>query len=142
MRKKYGTTWWGKQWLNALTNIDYSNRLPRGKTYANKGLAYDIEIENNRITAKVKGSSYKPYKVNFTIPAFTSNEKAKIIQIVTSNPLYLSKLLNRELILLEDNQLNNKQKDSIRHTELTDDPYFIKLFFYGSTFKKDAFFMQ
>lgn len=54
----------------------------------------------------------------------------------------LSKLLNRELILLKDNQLNNKQKDSIRHTELTDDPYFTKLFFYGSTFKKDAFFMQ
>lgn len=54
----------------------------------------------------------------------------------------LTKLLNIELILLEDNQLNTKQKDSIRHIELTDDPYFTKLFFYGSTFKKDAFFMQ
>ncbi len=97
MRKKYGTTWWGQQWLNALNNIDYSNRLPRGKTYANKGLAYDIEIKNNYITAKVKGSSYRPYNVKFTIPAFTSNEKAKIIQIITSNPLYLSKLLNRNL---------------------------------------------
>ena len=41
-RKQYGTTWWGKQWLNALSGIDYSNRLPRGKTYANKGAAYDI----------------------------------------------------------------------------------------------------
>lgn len=39
-RKAYGTTWRGKQWLQALKDIDYSNRLPRGKTYANKGLAY------------------------------------------------------------------------------------------------------
>jgi hypothetical protein len=26
--KKYGTTWWGQQWLQALTNIDDANRLP------------------------------------------------------------------------------------------------------------------
>jgi len=26
-RKSYGATWWGRQWLQALTNIDYSNRL-------------------------------------------------------------------------------------------------------------------
>ncbi|MCB0580997.1 MAG: hypothetical protein KDD10_17015 [Phaeodactylibacter sp.] len=40
MRKSYGTTWWGRQWLNALKDIDFSNRLPRGRTYANKGAEY------------------------------------------------------------------------------------------------------
>ena len=55
MRKTYGNTWWGQQWLNALKNIDYSNRLPRGRTYANRGAAYDILIQKNRITAKVQG---------------------------------------------------------------------------------------
>ena len=54
MRKAYGKTWWGKQWLNALNDIDYSNRLPRGRTYANKGMAYDIHIDGNQITAKSK----------------------------------------------------------------------------------------
>ncbi len=97
MRKSYGNTWWGKQWLNALNNIDYSNRLPRGRTYANKGLAKDIEINENKISSKVQGSRRTPYKVNFSIPAFSASDKAKIIQIVTSNPLFLSKLLNREL---------------------------------------------
>ena len=75
MRKNYGNTWWGKQWLNSLTNIDYSNRLPRGKTYANKGLAYDIVVNNNRITAKVKGTRPTPYKVQFTVPKFSAKEK-------------------------------------------------------------------
>ncbi|NRA48259.1 MAG: DEAD/DEAH box helicase family protein, partial [Phaeodactylibacter sp.] len=97
MRKTYGSTWWGKQWLNALNDIDFSNRLPRGRTYANKGMAYDIEINGNQITAKVQGSRSKPYRVDFKIPTFSSNEKAKIIQVITNNPLLLSQLLNREL---------------------------------------------
>ncbi len=97
MRKTYGNTWWGKQWLNALANIDFSNRLPRGRTYANKGLAKDIEIKGNKITAKVQGSRFKPYEVRFVIPPFSKNERAAIIEIILSNPLYLSKLLNRQL---------------------------------------------
>lgn len=96
-RKQYGTTWWGKQWLNALSGIDYSNRLPRGKTYANKGMAYDIQIKKNTITAKVRGSSRTPYRVKLAIPIFSSSEQNKIIQMVTDNPLLLSQLMNREL---------------------------------------------
>lgn len=97
MRKTYGNTWWGKQWLNALTQIDNSNRLPRGRTYANKGLARNIEIKGNEVTADVQGTRPRPYKVAISIPTFSANEKAKIIEIVTGNPIYLSKLLNREL---------------------------------------------
>ena len=102
MQKKYGSTWWGRQWLNALDRIDYSNRLPRGKTYANKGAAKDIQINGNKITARVQGSMPSPYKVNITVPAFSEKDKAKIIDLVTSNPLYLSELLNRSL----PNELN------------------------------------
>jgi len=96
-RKTYGSTWWGKQWLQALTNIDYSNRLPRGKTYANKGLAYDLELQGNTITAKVTGSQPKPYRVNISVPAFDADTRERLLRVVTDNPLFLSKLLNREL---------------------------------------------
>jgi len=97
MRKTYGNTWWGKQWLNALTSIDYSNRLPRGRSYANRGMVAEISIEGNRILAKVKGSRPKPYTVDIKVPLFTAAENAKIIGMVTENPVYLSKLLNRQL---------------------------------------------
>lgn len=97
MRKTYGNTWWGKQWLNSLNNIDFSNRLPRGRTYANKGLARNIEFDNNIITAEVQGSRYRPYNVQFTIPKFSATQKANIISLITENPFFLSKLLNREL---------------------------------------------
>ena len=36
-KNEYGTTWWGERWLNALTGIDYENRIPRGFAYANEG---------------------------------------------------------------------------------------------------------
>ena len=97
MRKTYGNTWWGQQWLNALANIDYSNRLPRGRTYANKGLARDIVINGNKITANVQGSRPRPYKVVYTVPAFSAKEQKGIIDLVTENPLHLSRLLNRVL---------------------------------------------
>lgn len=29
--KQFGKTWWGEQWLRALSNIDFSNRLTRGR---------------------------------------------------------------------------------------------------------------
>lgn len=96
-RKTYGNTWWGKQWLNALNNIDYSNRLPRGKSYANRGFVKEIQIEGHRIFATVAGSRPRPYKVDFSIPTFSPNEKAAIIETVTANPLHLSRLLNRQL---------------------------------------------
>lgn len=97
MRKSFGNTWWGEQWLNALANIDFSNRLPRGRTYARKGTVDDLVIERNHITAKVQGSRPRPYRVDIRIPRLTDGEKKTLLDLITNNPLYLSKLLNREL---------------------------------------------
>ncbi len=97
MRKTYGNTWWGQQWLNALNNIDFSNRLPRGRTYANKGAVQEVEISGNSIRALVAGSRPRPYVVEFTVPRFRAAEKARIIELIADNALFLSQLLNREL---------------------------------------------
>jgi len=51
---KYGKTYWGQQFLNALENIDFSNRLPRGRSYASNGAVKSIVIDKNKIQAKVK----------------------------------------------------------------------------------------
>ncbi|HAS46914.1 MAG TPA: helicase SNF2, partial [Microscillaceae bacterium] len=97
MAKKYGNTWWGQQWLSALNHIDYSNRLPRGKTYANKGLVMDVVIEENLVKSKVQGSEYYPYDQKFKLQKFTPSQKEDILDIITEDPFILSSLLNREL---------------------------------------------
>jgi uncharacterized Zn finger protein len=83
--------------MNALSHIDYSNRLPRGRSYANKGAVKDLRISGHRIIANVKGTRIKPYNVTVGIPAFTSKEKESLTGAILDNPLLLSKLLNREL---------------------------------------------
>ena len=57
---KFGQTWWGEKWLNSLTDIDYSNRLPRGRRYAGNGSVKDIQINGNIIDAKVQGTRRSP----------------------------------------------------------------------------------
>ncbi len=97
MATQFGNTWWGEQWLNALSDIDFSNRLPRGKTYARKGAVKNIRFKKNIIEAKVKGSRPSTYKVKISVPLFSDSDNQKIISTITQNPLILSKLLNRQL---------------------------------------------
>ncbi|KAF5270836.1 hypothetical protein FQR65_LT17774 [Abscondita terminalis] len=97
MAQQYGKTWWGQKWLQSLNNIDYSNRLPRGASYARKGAVKQIKIEENRIQAKVAGSRPKPYKVDIILPPFFDPELSNFLETVVTKPFIISKLLNREL---------------------------------------------
>ena len=94
---KYGVTWWGGQWLNALSDIDFSNRIPRGRSYANKGAVKELSIRRNTIRANVQGTRRTPYQVTLKVPAFSAGEKKTLLQEIMDNPLLLSRLLNREL---------------------------------------------
>jgi uncharacterized Zn finger protein/superfamily II DNA or RNA helicase len=96
-RITYGKTWWGQQWLNALTNIDMANRLPRGKTYANKGAVQNLSISGNQISASIKGTAPRPYRTKLSVPLFTDVEKESLLTEVRENPSMLAQLLNRKL---------------------------------------------
>jgi uncharacterized Zn finger protein len=52
------STFWGKAWCEHLESYsDFSNRLPRGRTYARNGSVIDLKIEPTKISALVMGSS-------------------------------------------------------------------------------------
>jgi uncharacterized Zn finger protein len=51
-------SFWGKAWCQNLERYsDYSNRLPRGRTYLRKGSVIDLKIGPGEVTAQVVGSS-------------------------------------------------------------------------------------
>jgi uncharacterized Zn finger protein len=55
--RKIATTFWGKAWCNNLESYsDFSNRLPRGRTYVRNGSVLDLQIEAGRVTSMVCGS--------------------------------------------------------------------------------------
>ncbi len=64
--RQIAKTFWGTAWCDNLTKYsDYSNRLPRGRTYARNGSIIDLQIERGKISAIVAGSS--PYDIVITI---------------------------------------------------------------------------
>jgi uncharacterized Zn finger protein len=51
-------TFWGKAWCDNLEAYsDFSNRLPRGRTYVRNGPVIDLQIGKGEIAALVSGSS-------------------------------------------------------------------------------------
>lgn len=51
-------TFWGKAWCDNLERYsDYSNRLPRGRSYVRNGSVIDLKITPGEVTALVSGSS-------------------------------------------------------------------------------------
>ena len=98
-RIQYGTTWWGKAWLNALSNIDYSNRLGRGRSYYSSGHIESVEFNPDTLTveALVSGSAYYPYEVSIRLKALSENEVDRLVDAVAERPALVAKLLNNEL---------------------------------------------
>ncbi|MCF6200102.1 MAG: SNF2-related protein [Hyphomicrobiaceae bacterium] len=94
---EFGNSWWGAKWLDALIDTDYSNRLPRGKRYARNGSVKKVGISGVTVSADVKGSRPRPYKVRVSLPKFTTKDKKAIVEAVIDNPLILSQLLARRL---------------------------------------------
>jgi len=55
--KKIASSFWGKAWCDNLERYsDYSNRLPRGRTYVRNGSVIDLKIGAGTVDALVSGS--------------------------------------------------------------------------------------
>lgn len=55
--RKIARTFWGDAWCRNLEAYsDYSNRLPRGRTYVRNGSVIDLQIEAGRVRALVSGT--------------------------------------------------------------------------------------
>ncbi|WP_037588189.1 SNF2-related protein [Stenoxybacter acetivorans] len=98
MAKKFGNTWWSRQWLNALKNVTDENRLPRGATYARQGHVLSIRLKTHgEVEANVAGSRPTPYQVRLKIPTFSTQQIDALCQAISNTPSVLAKLLNNEL---------------------------------------------
>jgi uncharacterized Zn finger protein len=64
--KTIATTFWGKAWCENLERYsDFSNRLPRGRTYVRNGSVVDLALHPGKVVAQVMGSDL--YSVTITI---------------------------------------------------------------------------
>ncbi|MFZ0133830.1 MAG: SWIM zinc finger family protein [Desulfobacterales bacterium] len=75
--RKIALTFWGDAWCKNLEAYsDYSNRLPRGRTYVRNGSVIDLQIEAGRVRATVSGSEI--YEVDIRIEPLARSRWAEI----------------------------------------------------------------
>src|SRR2546428_11970381 len=61
-------TFWGLSWCRILEGYsDYSNRLPRGRTYVRNGSVVDLQIAPGAVTALVSGTDI--YRIQVKVAA-------------------------------------------------------------------------
>ena len=66
-------TFWGKAWCDNLERYsDYSNCLPRGRTYVRNGSVIDLKISQGNVQAEVMGSSL--YKITVSVTAVVKTQ--------------------------------------------------------------------
>ncbi len=84
-RKTYGNTPWGRAWVEALERID-SNRLARGKSYANTGRVLSVSVSGHQIAARVKGSFYDSYDIKIALTPFSKKDTLILRDVITQQP--------------------------------------------------------
>ncbi|MBD2666224.1 hypothetical protein B6N60_04877 [Richelia sinica FACHB-800] len=102
---KFSRTWWGDRFIQALENFTDDGRLQRGCSYANNGKVLHLEIEQNHITAMVRGSVnpyfgvYKEptYHISIEIKAIAKSSWNKAIDKLSSKASIVSRLLLNEV---------------------------------------------
>ena len=70
-------TFWGKAWCDNLEHYsDFSNRLPRGRTYLRNGSVIDLKITAGAVSAQVMGSDL--YKIAVNVSAVPKRQWQEI----------------------------------------------------------------
>ena len=87
LSRAMATTYWGKAWCDNLEAYsDFSNRLPRGRTYARNGSVIDLQIKKAKIEAIVSGSEI--YTISISIETLAKASwtrlKAECSESITS----------------------------------------------------------
>jgi uncharacterized Zn finger protein len=66
--RRIAHTFWGKAWCENLERYsDFSNRLPRGRTYVRNGSVIDLQVSRGRVEALVSGSDVYQVEVGFEV---------------------------------------------------------------------------
>jgi len=89
-------SFWGKGWCRHLESFgDYSNRLPRGRTYVRNGSVCHLGIKPGKVEAMVSGSSL--YRITVQITALEKNKWKTLKQRCTGKIGSLIELLQGTL---------------------------------------------
>jgi uncharacterized Zn finger protein len=93
---KIARTFWGASWCSNLESYsDYSNRLPRGRSYVRSGSVLHLALSEGRVNAKVQGSSL--YDVTIAIKPLNTKRWNALVEASRGDVTSLDALLSGDL---------------------------------------------
>jgi uncharacterized Zn finger protein len=104
-KQTFSRTWWGQKFIESLEAFTESGRLGRGRSYARGGKVKSFDIDNNLVTAQVRGS-VNPYFGVYKEPLYLTTiefepiSKAQwsaVIALIASKASLISRLLLNEI---------------------------------------------
>jgi uncharacterized Zn finger protein len=96
-RGTFGTTWWGRRWMETLESFGLESRLARGRSYARSGQVLTLETDSGEVTAKVQGSERKPYAVRIRLEPLTDEDWQRLTDALNAEPILTARLMSGEL---------------------------------------------
>ncbi len=98
-RRKFGTTWWGRAWLEALegsASLDPS-RLSRGRTYARNGNVGPLTVAPGHVSAKVTGQHSMFYRVDVAVRVLAPSEREQVAEAIAARAAHAAALLDGDM---------------------------------------------
>ena len=96
-RTGQGRSWWAKEWARRLEAMGLRGRLGRGKNYAVSGQVVSMDIDGNRVTAKVQGSREDPYEVTIDFRTPEGEARERLARAIRGEPMLVGRLLADDL---------------------------------------------
>lgn len=96
---RFGSTWWGRAWLDALeqAGTEYRNRMPSGRAIARKGAVMDLELEPGHVAARVVGNHGEIQRVDLAVRQLARSEWEQVADAIAGRAGHLAALLDGEL---------------------------------------------
>jgi uncharacterized Zn finger protein len=102
---QFSRTWWGQKFIEAIENLTDAGRLSRGRSYAKGRKVTSFEINQEVVTAKVRGSinpyfgvhKEPTYTTVITFEPLTQAEWSAAIALIASKASLISRLLLNEI---------------------------------------------
>jgi uncharacterized Zn finger protein len=96
---RFGRTWWGQAWVEALeerAQLDPS-RLPRGIAYARRGNVGEVVVAPGEVRATVEGRMREPYQVRVRVRPFDDDQWARVLDVIGSRVAHAAAMVGGNL---------------------------------------------
>lgn len=99
MTTRYGHTWWGRAWVEALeerAGVD-AGRLARGRTYAGQDRVVSLALDPGVVAASVRGSRRLHYRTHLDVRTYDDDRWRRVLEVVAGRAAHVAALLDGDL---------------------------------------------